>query len=168
MEVQGRQGRELVISSALAILTAGVLLFPPSAYAVEVGCFCTFVFVSIMFVIGIGMTLGLKHTLSLKMLKLSFKRTLLITVLEVFLLMAVFLILQTKFSLRLLVYLPLAFLLNYSLTTAKGPAPQEQRPTKKRAALAALSSLVLPLSVQLMAWTATVLSDMITFKEVSL
>jgi hypothetical protein len=167
MDVQRRLGKEHAVSFFLMVLTAGLLAFPPSACAIEVGCFCTFVFVSTMFLIGIGVTVVVKYALSKSLWTLSFKRTSLITFLEVILLLAVLIILQTKFYLRVLAYLPLAFLLNYAMTTAKGPVLQEKQTPKKRTAMAALSCLVLPFAVQIMAWLATVLSNLITFKEVS-
>lgn len=166
MDVYGRLKAGLNASFFIAVLIAGLLAYPPSASAVEVGCFCTFVFVSTMFVIGIGVTLIVKYILSKKIWQLSIKRTALITFIEVVLLIAILAILQTKYYLRVLAYLPLAILLNYALTTAKGPVLQEQKTSKNRAAMAVFSSLVLPLAVQLMAWLATTLSDLITFKEV--
>jgi hypothetical protein len=147
------------------VLMAVSLAFPPSASAIEVGCFCTFVFVSAMFLSGVGVTLLVKYALSKKLWRLSLKRTSFITFLEVVLLVAILAILQTKYYLRVLAHLPLAFLLNYAMTTARGQALQEQQAPKRRAAMAALA-LVLPVAVQIMAWLATVLSNMITFTEV--
>jgi hypothetical protein len=146
-------------------LLAALAAFPQSAYAVEAGCFCTFVFVSTMFVIGIAVTLIVKHVLSKKMWKLSMKRTSLITFLEVILMMSVLFILQTRFYFRLLVYIPMAFLLNYALIAAKASVIQETRTSKKRVTMAMLSCLVLPVAVQIMGWLGMVLSNMITFKE---
>jgi hypothetical protein len=166
MDVQGRLSKRESVSFFLVFLAGWALAFPPSAWAIEVGCFCTFVFVSTMFMIGIGLTLVGKNLLSKKIWKLSWRRTSLITFLEVTLLVAVLVILQTQYYLRVLAYLPLAFLLNYALTTTGGPVLQERHTPKKRAAMAALSCLVLPVAVQVMAWLATVLSNMITFKEV--
>ena len=165
-DVHGSPGREHTLSFFMIVLMAVPLAFPPSACAIEVGCFCTFVFVSTMFVIGVGVTLLVKYALSKKLWRLSLKRTSFITFLEVVLLVAILIILQTKYYLRVLTYLPLAFLLNYAMTTARGPALQEQQTPKKRVAMAALSCLVLPVAVQIMAWLATVLSNMITFTEV--
>jgi hypothetical protein len=166
MDVQGRLRQGQRVSVFIAVLIAGLVAYPPSASAVEVGCFCTFVFVSTMFVIGIGATLAVKYILSKKIWQLSMKRTSLITFIEVILLVAVLFLLQTKFFLRVLAYLPLAFLLNYALTTAKGSDRPEQQPSRKRATMAAFSCLVLPIAVQVMAWLATVLSNLITFTEV--
>jgi len=165
-DVHGSTGREYTLTFFMMVLMAVFLTFPPSACAVEVGCFCTFVFVSAMFVTGIGVTLVIKYALSRKLWKLSFKRTFFITFFEVALLVVILIILQTKYYLRVLAYLPLAFLLNYAMTTASGPALPEQQTPKKRAAMAAFSCLVLPVAVQIMAWLATVLSDLITFTEV--
>jgi hypothetical protein len=166
MDVQGRLSKRESVSFFLVFLAGWALAFPPSAWAIEVGCFCTFVFVSTMFMIGIGLTLVGKNLLSKKIWKLSWQRTSLITFLEVTLLVAVLVVLQTQYYLRVLAYLPLAFLLNYAMTTEKDAALQGPQASKKRAAMAALSSLVLPIAVQVMGWLATVLSNMITFKEV--
>ncbi len=166
MDVQGKFKEGLTLSFFIAGLIAGLLAYPPSASAVEVGCFCTFVFVSTMFMIAIGATLAVKYILSKKIWKLSMKRTALITFIEVILLIAILVVFQTKYYLRVLAYLPLAMLLNYALTTAKEPVLQEQKTKKKRATMAIFSSLVLPITVQLVAWLATTLSELITFKEV--
>jgi hypothetical protein len=166
MDFQGRLKTGLTLSFLIAVLMAGLLAYPPTASAVEVGCFCTFVFVSTLFVIGVGATLVVKYVLSKKIWQLSVKRTALITFIEVILLIAILVILQTKFYIRVLAYLPLAILLNYALATAKGPVLQEQKTSKNRAAMAVFSSLVLPIAVQLMAWVATTLSELITFTEV--
>jgi len=166
MDIHGSPGREHTLTFFMMVLTAVFLTFPPSACAIEVGCFCTFVFVSAMFVSGVGVTLLVKYALSKKLWRLSFTRTSFITFLEVVLLVVILIILQTKFYLRVLAYLPLAFLLNYAMTTAGEPALPEQQTLKKRATMAALSCLILPVAVQIMAWLATVLSDLITFTEV--
>ncbi len=156
----------------ITALAAVFLAFPSSAFAVEVGCFCTFVFVSTMFMIGIGATLAVKYMVSKRMWKLSFKRTFiimgLITGIEVLLLLAVIFILQTRFYIRILVYLPGAFLLNYTMTTVAGNILQEQQAPKKRAAMAALSCIVLPVAVQIMLAVSSFLSNMITLKDVSI
>ncbi len=166
MDVQERLKQGHMVSFFIMSLMAGLLVFPPSACAVEVGCFCTFVFVSIMFAVGVGATLAVKYMLSEKIWKLSLKRTLLITFIEVVLLSAVLIILQTKFYLRVFAYLPLAFLLNYAMTTVKGQLLPKQQTSRKRATMAVLSCLVLPVAVQIMGWLAMVLSNMITFTEV--
>ena len=166
MDVQRRLWGEDSVSFFLMVLIAGLLAFPPSACAIEIGCFCTFVFVSTMFLICIGATLVVKYALSKQLWNLSFKRTSLITFLEVLLMLAILIILQTKFYLRVLAYLPLAFLLNYAMAAARRPILRGQPATKKRTTMAALSCLVLPVAVQIMAWLATVLSNMITFREV--
>lgn len=165
MSVQKESRKRDTVALFMLCLVAALAAFPPSAYAVEAGCFCTFVFVSTMFMIGIAVTLIVKYVLSTKMWTLSMKRTTLITFLEVILMMSVLIILQTRFYFRVLAYLPMAFLLNYALIAAKTPAIQETRTSKKRVAMAMLSCLVLPLAVQIMGWLGMVLSNMITFKE---
>ncbi len=149
---------------AVFIIMTWLALFPQPAYAVEAGCFCTFIFVSIMFMIGVSATLVVKHLLSKKIWKLSLMRTSVITFFEVVLMLAVLIVLQTRFYFRLLAYMPMAFLLNYAMIAAKGAIVESQTP-KRRAAMAVLSSLVLPIAVQIIGWLAMVLSNMITFKE---
>ncbi len=160
MEIQEFKKEHIVV-----FVMAALALFPKPAYAVEAGCFCTFVFVSTMFIIGIAATLTVKHLLSRKMWKLSLMRTSVITFFEVILMFVVLIVLQTKFYVRLLAYIPLAFLLNYAMIAAKGAMAQDPGTSKKRAAVAILSSLVLPVAVQIVGWLAMVLSNMITFKE---
>ncbi len=166
MDVEVRRGMEQALSF-ITVLVAGILVFPLPAYAVEVGCFCTFIFVSTMVSIGIGMTLIVKFIMSKKIWKLSFKWMSFITGIEVVLMFAVLIAFQTKFYIRVLIYLPLAFLLNYAMIAAGNRALKEQTATK-RAAHAALSCVVLPLAVQIVVVLFTYLSNMITFKEVSL
>jgi hypothetical protein len=161
MEVQ----EEIRKGIAVVFIMAGFALFPQPAYAVEAGCFCTFIFVSIMFIIGIAATFIVKYLLSRKIWQLSLARTSVITFIEVVLMMVVLMVLQTKFYFRLLAYIPMAFLLNYAMIAAKGTMVQESRTPKKRAVMAMLSSLVLPVAVQVIGWLAMVLSNMITFKE---
>ncbi len=162
MQVEAGLRKEHVV---IFFIMAWFALFPHPAFAVEAGCFCTFIFVSIMFMIGVSATLIVKHVLSKKIWKLSLMRTSVITFFEVVLMLTVLIVLQTKFYFRLLAYMPMAFLLNYALIAAKGTAVQDSRTSKKRAAMAMLSSLVLPIAVQAIGWLAMVLSNMITFKE---
>lgn len=150
----------------VVLIAASYLALPPDVSAIEVGCFCTFMFVSLMFIIGIGFTLFGKYKLGLKIWKLSLKRTVVITLLEVILLVAVLFILQTKFYLRVLAYLPLAFFLNFVMTVPGSHHDEETGTSKNRAVMAALSCAILPIAVQFMAWVSTVLSALITFKEV--
>ncbi len=164
MEVQEGMGERNTVVTMMLGLLAGLAWFPQPAYALEAGCFCTFIFVSIMFVIGIAATLIVKYLLSKKIWKLSLMRTSVITFFEVILMMAVIIVLQTKFYFRLLAYVPMAFFLNYVMISAKG-AVQASLTPKKRAAMAMLSSLVLPIAVQIIGWMAMALSNMITFKD---
>lgn len=166
MKVQGRVRSGENVLLFIVALSGWALFFPRPAHAIEVGCFCTFVFVSSMFTLGVGVTLVVKNLIAKKFWNLSWGRISLITFLEVVLLIAVLVVLQTKFYLRILAYLPFAFLLNYALTTIQNPALRAGMTPKKRLTLAALSSLALPVAVQVMGWLATVLSNMITFKEI--
>ncbi len=158
--------REQNILFIVAGLTALILAFPQPVYAVEVGCFCTFVFVSTMCAIGIGTTLIVKFILSKKMGKLSFKWTSLITGIEVILMFVILIVVQTQFYIRVLVYLPLSFLLNYSMMAA-GDRALKEKPATKRATFAALNCSVLPLVVQIVVVLFTFLLNKISFKELS-
>lgn len=166
MDVQGRLNRGENIAFFLAALAGMFLAFPPSAHALEVGCFCTFVFVSAMFVLSIGVTLFSKNLIAKKFWKLTWGRLGMITFLEVVLLVAVLFLLQVQFYIRLLVYLPFAVLLNYALATSAGQAAPERNTPKMRFTVAALSALVLPVMVQIIGVLAAYLSSLITFKEV--
>lgn len=166
MNVQGRLSSGERVSVFLAAAACVLLLFPQPAHAVQVGCFCTFIFVSSMFVLSIGMTLLFKRALASRLWKLPMKRISLITFLEVLLLVIVLFFVQARFEVRILAFLPFAFLLNYALTTAPDPALPARQAAKKRALMAALSALVLPLTVQVMGFLAAFLSSLITFTEV--
>jgi len=91
MEFQKGLRREHIV----VFIMAGLAMFPQPAYAVEAGCFCTFIFVSIMFIIGIAATLIIKYLLSRKIWQLSLARTSVITFIEVVLMMVVLIVLQT-------------------------------------------------------------------------
>jgi hypothetical protein len=160
-----RIGEKGVAAYLVALFLVTYLVMPPDACAVEVGCFCTFIFVSTLFMTGVACTLFGKYQLGRKIWKLSLKRTIGITALEVILLVAVLFLLQVQYYLRMLAYLPLAFLLNYSLTSRHADDPAADT-MKKRATMAALSSVILPITVQIIAWVSITLSEWISFKEV--
>jgi len=142
------------------------LLFPPSAEAVEVGCFCTFVLFSFMVMVGVGLTVISKRVILNRLWPVSWKRIVLVTAIEIVLLLCVLIVFQTAFSNRLLVYLPLAFLLNYALGAGPHPAQALERSRGKRLTLAALLSIVLPAAVLVTVWVWLHLSNLVTFKEV--
>ena len=74
------------------------MLFPPSAYAVEVGCFCTFVMVSFMATLGTGLTMFSKRLIMIRMWPASWKRIILVTGLEFVLLLVVLSAYQAAFA----------------------------------------------------------------------
>ncbi len=166
MEVVVFRDRGGTLSFISALLAVWFLLFPPPAYALEAGCFCTFVFLSAMVVLGMGLTVVSKSLIAKKFWKLSWGRIAATTLLEVILLLAVLLLIQAQFYLRLLFYLPFAYLLNYLMIASKDAVLLARQTPKRRAAMAALTALVLPVAVQIIGFLATYLSSLITFKEV--
>lgn len=156
-------GEPFLISCAAFALWS--LLFPPSAYAVEVGCFCTFIFISTILMLSMGVTLLVKNFITKRFWKLSWKRISLTTVLELVVLFAVLLLVQRVFYVRLLVYLPLAFLLNFALVTSEKAVQQGLQTPWKRLTMAAFSSFILPLMIVIAGVLTVFLSSYITFKE---
>lgn len=146
----------------LAILS---LAFPPQAYALEVGCFCTFVFISTMLMLSLGVTLVSKNLITQRFWKLSWKRISLITVMELIVLFAILLLIQRVFYVRLLVYLPVAFLLNFAMISSADAIQQGLQTQRKRLTLAAISALILPVMISVVGSLTAYLSSYITFKE---
>ncbi len=165
MHIRADDGfRESLLCSG-GVLAAWFLVFPPPAYAMEVGCFCTFIFISSILMLSMGVTLVAKNFIAKRFWKLSWKRITFTTVLELIVLFAVLFLVQRVFYIRLLVYLPLAFLLNFALVSSAEAVQQGLQTPRKRLTMAAFSSFVLPIMI-LIAGTLTVyLSTYITFKE---
>ncbi len=166
MHIRESKGREGVFWFLPAAWASAALLVPRISYAAEVGCFCTFVFVSIMFVIGVGIAVFFKYLLSRALWRLSWKRITASTVLEVFLLAAVFFIVQAQFFLSVLVYFPFAIALNMMLLKGGDQAVKEAGAPMKRLAMSVLCSSALPVAVQAAGALSKIVSGMISFTEV--
>jgi len=113
----------------------GVPGVPPQAYALEVGCFCTFVFISSMLMLSLGVTLVSKSLITKRFWRLSWKRVSLITVLELIVLFAILLLIQKVFYVRLLIYLAVAFLLNFAMISSTDAIQQGLQTRRRRSPL---------------------------------
>jgi len=165
MRVHRKDGyRETLLLSG-AILAVVSLAFPPQAYALEVGCFCTFVFISSMLMLSLGVTLVSKSLITKRFWRLSWKRVSLITVLELIVLFAILLLIQKVFYVRLLIYLPFAFLLNFAMISSTDAIQQGLQTRRRRVTLAAISALILPVMISVVGSLTAYLSSYITFKE---
>lgn len=165
MRVQRNDGYRETLFFSGSILAIWFLAFPPQAYAIEVGCFCTFVFISSMLMLSLGVTLVSKRLISKRFWKLSWTRISLITVLELLVLFAILFLIQKVYYVRLLVYLPFAFLLNFAMISSADAMQQGLQTQRKRLTLAAVSALVLPIMISVAGSLTAYLSSYITFKE---
>ncbi|MDA8098314.1 MAG: hypothetical protein M0042_01660 [Nitrospiraceae bacterium] len=159
----------LVFPSLLsAFLVATV---PQDAWALQVGCFFTAILLGIMFFVGIGFTLLFKHLLSrhlAHLLKTPWKRIVGLTALEFLLLILVFALTPSNILVTLLVYLPLAFLVNCRLLATFVPVCSQVISAPKRLAFFALESLSLPAAIQLSGLIWTVITNLLSFTELKM
>lgn len=165
MHVQQNDGNRETLFLSGAVLAVLFLSFPPQAYALEVGCFCTFVFISAMLMLSLGVTLVSKGLIAERFWKLSWKRISLITVMELIVLFAILILIQKVYYVRLLVYLPFAFLLNFAMISSADALQQGLQTQRKRLTLAAISALILPIVISVVGSLTAYLSSYITFKE---
>lgn len=163
MERRKRKGGDVV--SFLIATGAFLLLFPRPLYAAEVGCFCTFVFISLMFAVCTGLTVLFKFLLSRAFLPVSWTRIILITFTELLIIILVFVVIQAGYLGSLLIYFPLAAGVN--MLALKGSVRHAPAPVKtaKKLAHYALSALSLPVAIQLSGALFKLISGAITFTE---
>ncbi len=165
MDVQPRSWYGESFCLFCALLAIWSLAFPLPAYAIEVGCFCTFIFISSIVLLSMGVTLIAKNFIAKRFWKLSWKRISLITLLELIVLFAVLVLVQQVFYVRLLVYLPVAFLLNFALVSSTEAVQQGLQTPRKRLTMAAFSSFILPVMIVVAGMLTVYLSSYIAFKE---
>jgi hypothetical protein len=145
------------------------VLVPGEAQAAQVGCFVTAVLLSIMFAVGIGITLVMKHLLAkyvAKAPKTPWLRMFGITWLELLLVVAVFVATGTNIWYALLIYLPFSSIMNMKmLARFSGPAAGPTAPLPRRLGPFLLLSLALPLSLFLSGKIWSVVTNLITFSD---
>ncbi len=148
-----------------AVITAAVLA-PAEALAAQVGCFVTAVLLGMMFLVGIGITLVVKHLLARyiwKVPRTPWLRLLGITWLELVLGISFFAAIRTSFWLTVVVYLPFAALLNGWLLS--GVRAGEEISSSRRYGVFLLFPLSLPFSIQIAGIIWSTLTNMLTFAD---
>jgi len=148
-----------------AVITAAVLA-PAPALAAQVGCFVTAVLLGMMFLVGIGITLLVKHLLARyvwQVPRTPWLRLFGITWLELVLGISFFAAVRTSFWLTVVIYLPFAALLNGWLLS-KFSARDEASPSR-RFGVFLLFPLSLPLSIQIAGLIWSTLTNLLTFTD---
>lgn len=147
-----------------AAMTAGALL-PRTAYAADVGCFCTAVFVSFMLMVCMGMTTTGKHILAKRMAPVSWKKNIGLSFIELFTIILLFVLIQKGYFLSLIVYFPIALGMNILALGRQAASADPPRQRSKIMLQATLMSLVLPLSLQVSGVLFKMISELMTFRE---
>ncbi len=150
----------------VASLIVPAVLLPAQAWAAQVGCFVTAIFLGIMFLVGLGLTAVVKHFLAKyvwKMPRTPWLRMFGITWLELLLGILVFALVRTSFWLTVLIYLPFAALVNRALLAKVVPPAAAAVPFAQRYANFLLLPAALPLSLQFAAALWTAATALITF-----
>jgi hypothetical protein len=151
-----------------SLLVPGVLL-PLPAYAVEVGCFFTAVFLGIMFLVAMGVTMGTKHVLARyvwKAPRTPWLRMFGLTWIELLLGIVIFALVRTSYWLTVLIYFPFSTLMNRALLAKFDRPSDDAAPFLKRYGIFLLFPLALPVSLQVTGVLWKNLTDLITFTEI--
>ena len=155
--------------AVVASLLVPALLMPVPAYAVQVGCFFTAVFLGIMFIVCLGLTELTKHLIARHLWKLPktpWLRLFGLTWLELVLGILVFAVVRTNFWLTALIYLPLAALVNRALLSRfqqSAPAPVS---AARSYGIFFLFAASLPVSFQVSGFLWRTVTNAITFTEI--
>ena len=169
--VMDRTGSPRTIGDPLLVGSLLILgmLFPPPAYAAEVGCFFTAVFLGLMFLVGLGIT-GIFKLLLVRYVwhapRTPWLRLFGLTWLELLLGVIVFAVIRTSYWLTVLLYFPFASLANRALLAKIGQQPAEQASFLKRNGIFLLLPLALPVALQIAGVLWKSITDMITFTEI--
>jgi hypothetical protein len=162
---QHRVWDPLLIAS---LLIPGVLL-PLPAYAIEVGCFFTAVFLGMMFLVAMGLAMGTKHALARyvwKAPRTPWLRMFGLTWIELLLGIVIFALARTSYWLTVLLYLPIALLMNRALLSKFSPPTAGADSFLKRNSIFLLLPLSLPVSLQVAGMLWKNITDLITFTEI--
>jgi len=149
-------------------MLAPALLWPATASAAQVGCFFTALFLGIMFVVCLGLTSLGKHLLVRHLAKLPrtpWVRMFGITWIELLVGVAVFATVRTSFWVTVLLYLPLAALLNRALLGGLVRTAAATLPPARRAGIFVLLACTLPVALQVSGVLWRTITDAITFTE---
>ena len=153
---------------AAASLVVPAVLIPAQAYAAQVGCFVTAVFLGMMFLVGLGITAFAKHLLAKyvwKVPKTPWLRMFGITWLELLVGILVFAFVRTSFWLTVVIYLPFAALVNRALLARVRQTAGEAVPFVQRFGIFLLLPFALPLSIQVAGVLWSTITNLITFSD---
>jgi hypothetical protein len=156
---------------AVSSLIVPAVLIPTQAWAAQVGCFVTAMFLGIMFLVGLGFTAFAKHLLAKyvwKVPKTPWLRFFGITWLELLLGILVFAFVRTSFWLTVLIYLPFASLVNRALLARLRDVSAASTPFLQRYGIFLLLPFSLPLSIQAAGVLWSTVTNMITFSDLQM
>jgi hypothetical protein len=155
----------------IASLIIPAVLMPAQAWAAQVGCFVTALFLGIMFIIGIGLTAVVKHFIAKyvwKVPKTPWLRLFGITWLELLVGILVFALVRTSFWFTVLLYLPLAALVNRMLLARRFPQDGAAVTFVQRYGIFLLLPIALPLSLQFAGALWSAITNLITFSDLQM
>ena len=153
---------------AATSLVVPAVLIPAQAYAAQVGCFVTAVFLGMMFLVGLGITAFAKHLLAKyvwKVPKTPWLRFFGITWLELLLGILVFALVRTSFWISVAIYLPFASLVNRALLARFRDASSASTPFLQRYGIYLVLPAALPLSIQASGVLWSAITNLITFSD---
>lgn len=151
-----------------ASLVVPAVLIPAQASAAQVGCFVTALLLGAMFLVGIGITAIVKHFVVkyvAKAPKTPWLRMFGITWLELLIGILVFALVRTNYWITVLLYLPLASLVNRALLARFREPAEAAVPFAQRYGVFMLLSVALPLSIQIAGILWKNITDLITFSD---
>lgn len=149
-------------------LLVPALFAPAPAYAVQVGCFFTAVFLGVMFTVCIVLTSLFKHLLTKHVWglpKTPWLRLFSLTWLEFLIGIIVFAGVRTNFWLTVLLYLPLAALANRALLAKFRQHASGEMRAVQRYGIFLLLPAALPVSLQISGVLWKSVTDVIIFTE---
>lgn len=155
----------------VASLIVPAVLVPSQAFAAQVGCFVTAMFLGMMFLVGLGITAFAKHFLAKyvwKVPKTPWLRFFGITWLELALGILVFALVRTNFWFTVAIYLPFAMLVNRALLARVYTPAGENVPLMQRYGIFLLLPAALPLSIQAAGVLWSAITDLITFSDLQM
>jgi len=153
---------------AVAALIIPAVLLPTQAWALQVGCFITAVFLGIMFLFGFGLTVVVKHLLARyvwKVPKTPWLRMFGITWIELFIGIMVFAVMRTSFWLTVLIYLPIGSLVNRALLSRFGQQADGTSTLLQRYSIFLFLAAALPISLQFAGALWSTITSIITFTD---
>jgi len=157
--------------AVVASLIVPVVLVPSQAFAAQVGCFVTAMFLGMMFMVGLGITAVAKHLLAKhvwKVPKTPWLRLFGITWLELALGILVFALVRTNFWLTVAIYLPFAMLVNRALLARVYTPAGKTVPFLQRYGIFLLLPAALPLSIQAAGVLWSAITNLITFSDLQM